>query len=63
MSAIERNNGVKNETEVTIEMLKSVTGYRNCTSEELCRIDESLKELCLLLHLLSKDGVDQSPGS
>ncbi len=63
MSAIERNNGVMNETAVTIEMLKSLSGYTNCSDEGLYRIEESIKEFCLLLHQLSKDGVDHGHGS
>lgn len=63
MSAIECNNGVKNEMAVTIEMLKSLSGYRNCTDDDLNRIAESLKELCLLLHQLSKDGDVHGHGS
>lgn len=62
MNASEHNKGVLNEPKVTIEMLKSLTGYKNCTDEELCKISESLKELCLLLHKLRVDDVDQDHG-
>lgn len=62
MNASEHNKGVLNEPKVTIEMLKSLTGYKNCTDEELCKISESLKELCLLLHKLHVGDVDQDHG-
>ncbi len=63
MNASEHNKGVLNEPNATIEMLKSLSGYKNCTDEELCRNSESLKELCLLLHKLHVGDVDQDHGS
>jgi len=59
MNPKERNKGVTDENAVTIELLNSLPDFKNCSDEELCRISESLKEFCLLLHQLSKDGDDQ----
>ena len=57
MNAIEHSKTEPNETANTLKMLKSVPGYKNQTDDELHRISESLKELSLLLRMISKDSV------
>lgn len=57
MNAIEHSKTEPNDTANTLKMLKSVPGYENRTDEELYRISESLKELSLLLRMISMDGV------
>ncbi|HRH65179.1 MAG TPA: hypothetical protein PLU53_02665 [Bacteroidia bacterium] len=57
MNAIEHSKKEPNDTANNLKMLKSVPGYENRTEEELHRISESLKELSLLLRMISLDGV------
>ncbi|MFN8153538.1 MAG: hypothetical protein U0Y08_04520 [Bacteroidia bacterium] len=63
MNAIEHSKTASNDTVNTLKMLKSVPGYENQTEEELYRISESLKELSLLLRMISIDGVASDHGS
>ena len=57
MNSIEHSKKEANDTANMVKILKSVPGYENQTEEELYRISESLKELSLLLRMISMDGV------